>query len=144
MSDFDMSQLDAVLDTIVPPRGELPGAGGLGLTAAVVADATTTGHLDDIAVVLRELPLDFIASQPSVRESALRDIERFAPQSFAMVVNMVYTAYYTLPQVLTGISERTGYNPGPPQPSGYSMTPFDAELLAPVRDRAPLWRSDEL
>lgn len=146
MSDpyVDGAQLDAVLDTIIPARGELPGAGTLGLANAVMTDAKTSGHLDDIAKVLEALPADFAALDPSARESVLRDIERSAPQAFAMVVNMVYTAYYTQPKVLAGISERTGYNPGPPQPSGYTLAPFDDGLLAPVRDRGPLWRSDEV
>lgn len=145
MSDpqVNEAQLDAVLDTIIPARGELPAAGTLGLASAVMTDARTSGHLEDIVMVLEALPADFVAREPSARELVLRDIERSVPQAFAMVVNMVYTAYYTQPKVLAGISERTGYNPGPPQPRGYTLAPFDDALLAPVRDRAPLWRTDE-
>ena len=140
MSDV---RLELVLDTIVPPRGELPGAGSLGLAHAVLDDARATGHLDDVTAVLEALPADFADQDPQTRETTLRAIERATPQAFAMVVNMAYTAYYTQPQVLAGISARTGYNPGPPQPSGYHLEPFDERLLTPVRDRAPLWRTDE-
>ena len=146
MPDIETSdaRLVALLDTIVPSRGTLPGAGGLGLAASVIEDARANDHLADLISVVEALPVDFADLGQVDRESALRDIESSQPHEFASVVNMVYTAYYTQPQVLAGISERTGYNPGPPQPSGYHLEPFDDHLLAPVRGRTPMWRSDHV
>jgi len=108
----------------------------------VVEDARSTGSLADLDAVLDALPVEFETLDAAGRESAVRAIESVDPHRVAGVVNMVYTAYYTHPRVLAGVSERTGYNPGPPQPSGYVLEPFDTSLLAPVRERDALWRSD--
>lgn len=137
-------RLEAVLDTIVPARGEIPGAGGLGLGSSVLADARANGTVADLVAVLDLLPTEFADLDALARESALRTIEESEPEAVASVVNMAYTAYYTQPRVLEGISERTGYNPGPPQPSGYVLDPFDPALLEPVLERAPLWRTDDI
>lgn len=136
-------RLVALLDTIVPPRAGIPGAGELGLGVGVVEDARSTGHLDDLHTVLAALPEEFETVDAAGREAALRDLEVVDPQRVASVVNMAYTAYYTHPRVLAGVSERTGYNTGPPQPSGYALAPFDEALLDPVRERPFSWRSDE-
>lgn len=146
MSDDLMQdpRLAAVLDTIVPARGGIEGAGGLGLAGSVLADAQANDTVADLIAVLDALPSQFASLDAGARESALRAIEATDPESVASVVNMVYTAYYTQPHVLAGISERTGYNPGPPQPSGYVLDSFDPTLLEPVRERSPLWRPDDI
>jgi hypothetical protein len=136
------SKLTAVLDALVPSRGDLPGAGELGLASAVVEDARDTGQLEILEGFLSRLPDDFDSSDVGKREQMLRSIESDNPGDFGSVVNMAYTAYYTDPRVLGDLSERTGYNPGPPQPDGYVLEAFDPQLLDPVRGRPPIWRQD--
>ena len=46
------------------------------------------------------------------------------PDSFRRLVELIYTSYYGDPEIV----EKLGL-PGPPQPIGHSMNPFDANLL---------------
>jgi hypothetical protein len=143
MTDVDRSVLDAVLDTIVPATAALAGAGGLGLGGSVLTDAARMGTIGALGELLASLPSDFIASDLQRRETVLRAIEERDPAAIRMIVNLVYTAYYTDPRVLAEIQTATGYNAGPPQPQGYRLEPFgeaDEALLAPVRAMRPIWR----
>lgn len=143
MTDVDRSVLDAVLDTIVPATEALAGAGGLGLGGAVLTDSARMGTIGVLGEVLAVLPSDFTSSDLQRRETVLRAVEERDPAAFRMIVNLVYTAYYTDPRVLSEIHAATGYNAGPPQPQGYDVEPFgdvDEALLAPVRAMQPIWR----
>jgi hypothetical protein len=143
MSDADRSELDAVLDAIIPATEALAGAGGLGLGGAVLEDASRMGTITTLGEVLAGLPSDFTSLEQHGREDVLRELEARDPAAIRMIVNLVYTAYYTDPRVLAEIQAATGYNAGPPQPQGYHLEPFgeiDEALLAPVRAMQPIWR----
>lgn len=133
-------RLMALLDGIVPPRGDLPGAGGLDLQGAVMADARGSGREEDLHAILGELPEGIGSMSPLERDACLRAVAERAPIPFASVVNMVYTAYYTDPRVLHALEQRTGYQASPPQPNGYRLASFDDQLLERARQRAPMWR----
>ena len=138
--------LIALLDGIIPPRPatgaapDLPGAGGLGLAAAVLDDAAASNRQADLDEVLGRLPAGFTDLDPRAREAALRTVADALPRAFASVINMAYTAYYTDPRVLHALQARTGYQATPPQPGGYPLDEFDPALLERVRTRPPLWR----
>ncbi len=134
------SRLPALLDSIVPPRDHLAGAGGLGLAGAVVADAQGTSRDHDLAVVLAALPVGFENLPAPDSYACLQAVEDQYPKSFATVVNMVNTAYYTDSRVLQALEARTGYQASPPQPQGYVLEQFDEQMLQRVRQRAPMWR----
>lgn len=138
------SVLVTVLDTLIPPRDGVFGAGGLGLSEAVFIDAQDTGKTQSIERILMQVPSGFAELSAADREAILHLLEQEEPMAFWAILNMAYTAYYTHPDVLAGISERTGYNPGPPQPLGYAMLAFhdDDVLLDPVRRMDPSWRPD--
>jgi hypothetical protein len=124
--------LGTVLDRLLPPDGELPGAGGLGLAAGIP---------DEVAApVLGALPPGFAALPGDAQVAALRAIEAAAPAPFAALVKAVYTAYYQDQRVLAAIERATGYAARPPQPLGYDMEPFDPALLEVVRNRPPHYR----
>lgn len=133
-------RLAALLDGIVPPRSDLPGAGGLGLDQAVTADARESGRVGDLDSVLAMLPEGIARMSPLARDGCLREVAEAAPMAFASVVNMAYTAYYTDPRVLRALQERTGYQASPPQPNGYRLPSFDDQVLERARQRAPMWR----
>ena len=138
--------LIALLDGIIPPRPgtdsspDLPGAGGLGLAPAVLADAAASQRQADLDEVLSHLPEDITDLDPLARDAVLRTIADAHPRPFASVINMAYTAYYTDPRVLHALQARTGYQATPPQPGGYDLDAFDPALLDRVRTRPPLWR----
>jgi hypothetical protein len=134
------SLLRAALNEIVPPRAELPGAGDLGVEVVIERSLVAAPHL-------RRLFLDglsvlgvagFLNLPAGSRVEALRRLEQEQPVFFATLVDHTYRGYYTLPEVLSAI----GYH-GPPQPGGGVLAPFDVELLATQRRRAPFWRRTE-
>jgi hypothetical protein len=120
--------LPSVLDLLLPPNGDLPAAGMLGLAPQVEAEARSRPHL---AALLERLVAD---------EAALRALEAEEPDVFAAFVELVYVAYYTNRRVLEHLERTTGYPARPPQPQGYALEPFDERLLATVRARAPHYR----
>jgi hypothetical protein len=133
--------LVAVLDTVLPPNGELPGAGALGLADRVRAGAQEAPHLGGPAArALSILPVTFASRSPADREVELRAREVEDPVGFGAIINLIYNAYYTDERVLKGIEARTNYTARPPQPAGYHLAAFDESVLAVVRQREPFWR----
>lgn len=140
--------LAAALNRIIPSRDGLPGAGDLGVAAAIARTLST-------AVPLRRLFLDgltaieltaassapestsaFVALDAQRQDDALRAVEETLPAFFAALVDHAYRGYYTLPAVHRAI----GYESRPPQPLGYRLAPFDPALLKVQQRRAPFWR----
>ena len=139
--------LTCVLDQIVPPSadGRLPGAGQLGLAAAIeqgvrerpelepglleglvaldeCARARSADGFVDVAAVERRALLDQAAAQ--------------APGFLLPLVFQTLVAYYAHPAVL----EALGHEPRPPYPKGYDVPPTDFSILDPVRERDPIYR----
>jgi hypothetical protein len=137
--------LVAVLDRIVPPNGALPGAGGLGVDAAVDKTLALTlrlrrlflDGLAEIAVTAeRETGQDFLALDAAMQEGVLRVVEEAEPAFFAALVEHAYRGYYVRSEVHAAI----GYATRPPQPLGHELAPWREELLQLQVDRAPFWR----
>ncbi len=144
-TDEQRELLRAVLDTVVPPHGTLPGAGALGVGDMI--DGTLA-----LEPALRRLILDglrdidvtsaratdraFSALDPAGRERVLRSVEKARPVFFAALVEHTYRGYYTHPDVHAAI----GYATRPPQPLGHVLAPFREELLTLQNKRAPFWR----
>jgi len=134
--------LDAVLDRLLPAVDELPGAGELGIGAAIATDPLSARRPGDVATVLGRLPGGFRALPGAERDAALAEAERALPDAFATLINLAYNAYYLDPRVLARVERVSGYRARAPQPAGYALEPLDERLLAPVRGRAALWRAD--
>ena len=138
----DPDFMKALLDLVIPPSasGVLPGAGALGLSAAVVAAIQADPALGPLVE----------AGTQAVQESALSQhpegLAGMAPQAGVKVVEAqlaahpflimgilrhLYPAYYQHPQVLEGIGEP----PRPPFPEGFDVEATDAELLEKLRAR---------
>ena len=140
LSPDQRALLDAVFDRLVPANGPVPPAGALGCAAAIDATlgrdtALRRLFLDGlIAVALRGF-----AESPDP-DATLREVEAAAPAFFAALVNHAYRAYYTDPRVLAHLERTAGYPARPPQPLGHELPPWDPDLLARQRERAPFWR----
>lgn len=76
---------------------------------------------DEISSLLAGLPESSL-----IDEAALKEVELEYPVPFGRLVELVYTAYYGDPAIV----EKLGL-PGPPQPGGHRMNPFDVNLLEP-------------
>lgn len=140
-------QLAALLDVLLPPRPEhdLPGGGGLGLGGPLVAGlrdapelaAAVAPGLAALAELLRERRAATLLELALADRSALLDaLADRAPALLPTLSFLAFVAYYEDPRVLVAL----GRESRPPFPEGFELPPFDEELLAPVRRRAPFYR----
>lgn len=137
--------LTAVLDRIIPPSedGRLPGAGALGLVAALEEGLGamlpfTARGLDALDALARERGArGFPALSEGDRTEVMNAHAAADPGFLPGLVFQVYSAYYQHPRVLSGL----GLEPRPPHPKGYALEQPDLDaLLAPVRARQKLYR----
>jgi hypothetical protein len=134
--------LAAVLDALVPPSGDFPGAGAVALDH-VLAVAAASADLD--ALLARGLEATqgaargrggFAALGMDERERALRRVEAADPEFFEALVRHAYEGYYSHPTVVA----RLGLDPRPPQPAGHRVEPVAFPDLSRVTARGPLYR----
>ena len=149
LSDEQRALLAAVLNRIVPARDGLPGAGDLGVAAAIdatLAASPTLRRLFLEGLLLIELEAarrtgsaaqGFGDLDADLQDDALRAVELAWPAFVAALVSHAYRGYYTLPEVHRAI----GWESRPPQPLGHRLPAFDPALLARQRERAPFWRA---
>ena len=141
---FTQSQrnlLTSVLNRVIPPEGQFPGAGDLG-----VADFVEAAIGRDIQ--LRRLFLEGLALveitvarregkgsdelSDAARDVALHQVEEEQPKFFEALLVQTYSGYYTNPRVFQLI----GYA----LPQVYQPKSFDESLLEKQRERSPFWR----
>jgi hypothetical protein len=136
--------LAQVLDTLVPPSGEFPGAGSIAFDH-VVATASASAEVDTL--LSRALGLveeaarsagtgDFAGLDVTGREDVLRSVEAADPVVFEALVRHTYDGYYSHPAVLT----RLGLEPGPLHPHGYQVEAVELPELARVAARGSIYR----
>ncbi len=137
--------LAKVLDTVVPRKGKLPGAGAAGIV----------DYIDDVLTdsePLRRLFLDGLADveiasgaahsarfgslSAAKKKRVLRDVEAEQPEFFEALVEHTYKGYYSNPEIV----ELLGLEARPPQPVGYPLKPFDRTTLDSVRKRGKVYR----
>jgi len=147
LSPAEVRALACVLDLLVPRSadGRLPGAGELGLVAAIEAalrDAPglrPAVHLGLAALAerARERGAEGFDALPAAeRRAALDAIAAAQPAFVPGLVFHTYVAYYRHDRVLLGL----GLEPRPPHPLGYALEPGDFSRLEKVRRRGRLYR----
>lgn len=138
LTDTERAVLRAVMDRLVPPVDDLPGAGTMGLLDQVeaMAQAHHPFHFALLAL-LGGLPAgSFAARAEADQDRAIARFETAHPAVFNAVLEVVYLAYYADPRV----HGRIGWHGGPLQPDGFGLPPFDEAILERARRRAPFWR----
>ncbi len=145
MTDADRLVLTAAMDLIVPPVGDLPGAGEMGLAANAEELAERVEDYENaLHRVLEALSLDpaaraeggFMALEDDQRIAALAALESGLSNHFDMFVDLIYIVYYSDERV----HKRIGWRSGALQPLGWEMPPFDPSILETVSKREPFWR----
>lgn len=138
LTETERSALGALMDRLVPPIDDLPGAGTMGLLAEVEAMAGRHApyrrallHISNALGTAAFSGLDGAA-----QDAAIRQFEKAEPVTFEAVRSMVYLAYYGNERV----HRRIGWRGGPLQPHGFTLPPFDELVLETTRERQPLWR----
>ena len=143
LSDAQRSLLSAVLNRIVPPSGDMPAAGDLGIADFVesVAAASTGKRrtlmdgLVRIELAANERGGSFAALAEIAQTDALRAVQAASPEFFQELVTQTYRGYYTNETVCGALGYR------PPNREDYDPLPFDESLVEPVRQRGQMWTS---
>ncbi len=137
MREADSELLVEILDTLIPPSedGRMPGAGEIGLAAAVREQ--TQASADVIAAGLAAAEAGgFSSLDLAGRVALLRELEPSQPAFIATLLFPTFSEYYRHPQVLVGL----GLEPRPPHPKGHELEAGNLEGLARVRARGKLYR----
>ena len=136
--------LDAVLDRIIPPQENRPGAGSLGIGDFV--EGVAVGEPGLIRLFMQGLaaieiaaaergPDGFAALSNEAKDDVLRSVEASHADFFEQFVLQVYNGYYTNLTVFESI----GYTlPSVPAP-GTKLELLDESLLEAQRQRPPFW-----
>jgi hypothetical protein len=138
LTDTERTILRAVMDRLVPPVDDLPGAGTMGLLDAVETMARTHPpfHLALLALLGGLPAASFAALAGADQDKAIARFEAAHPAVFNAALEAVYLAYYADPRV----HARIGWRGGPLQPGGFPLPPFDETILEKARQRQPFWR----
>ena len=144
-SPAQRSLLTGVIDRIIPPKDNMPGAGNLGIAAFIEGAAAATTDLtrlfnDGLAQIAvasgQDSSQGFESLSDTAKDDLLRDIEAANPVFFEQLVRQTYNGYYTNPEVF----ELIGYEiPKPAQPGAHPEL-LDVSLLDQQRNREPFWR----
>ena len=137
LTEAERGAMRAIMDRLVPPVDDLPGAGTMGLLADV--ETMAARHRPFHRALLRLLDgvaADAFSQAGPAQDAAIRAFEQAEPAVFKTVLEAVYLAYYGDERV----HRRIGWRTGPVQPRGFTLPPFDAAILETPRQRAPFWR----
>jgi Gluconate 2-dehydrogenase subunit 3 len=134
--------LSPVLDTLVPPSGEFPGAAAVALDhvltvagASPALDALLSRGLQTIEDDAR-IAGGFARLDADARERILQTVESSHPEFFEALVRHVYDGYYAHPTIV----ERLGLDPTPVHPRGHRVDVTELPDLSRVAARGPLYR----
>ena len=144
LSESQRSLATVVLDRIIPPQGDMPGAGEVGTTdyidgvaagSAQLARLLSTG-LQDIEIAAVRLGAGFGDLSGDQQDEILRGVEADSPEFFDALIRHTYNGYYSNPKVV----ELLGLDPRPPQPRGNSVARGDLSSLQVVVERGQAYR----
>ena len=145
---FSRSQytlITAVLDRLIPPQGDMPGAGeagGVNHLDSVVSESRQLARLfsrglQDIEIAAARLGSGFEELGGDQQDEVLRGVEADSPQFFDLLVRHTYNGYYSNPNVV----ELLGLDPSPPQPRGNRVERGDLSSLQAVIERGQAYRN---
>ena len=144
LSQSQHELVTAVLDRLVPPQGDMPGAGEAGTANyldGVVSNSAQlarlfSGGLQDIEIAAARLGPSFEDLSGDQQDEVLRGVEADSPQFFDLLVRHTYNGYYSNPKVV----ELLGLDPRPPQPRGNQVERGDLSSLQVVVERGQAYR----
>ena len=132
--------LRAAVDRIIPARGKMPAASAVGAVEYLEALSARDRDIQErLSKVIAALGPAFADSSENEQVSALEQLEKADPPSFAALRDVVYEAYYTNPKIwaLIGYSFRRGNRKTAP------LEDFDTKLLARVQQLPRLYRETD-
>jgi len=144
-SDSQTPLLKAVLNRLVPPGGDFPGAGDLDLLdhldrVACASPRTRRMFVEGVRQIVLESERrhgrSFEALASGEQDTALRHVEAGQRVFFEALVSHVYQAYYNHATVIALLELEAR----PPQPLGHPLPPFDAAIMRSTGGRGALYR----
>ncbi|MDD9941901.1 MAG: hypothetical protein OXU20_12725 [Myxococcales bacterium] len=135
----DDAFLEALLDTLIPPEGPMPGAGSLGLSedirTGVVANTVLAAPVSAALSALRTRALErepggFSALTQDAREQLLSSLMDEQP-ALGIFQLFVFAGYYHNAKVLQAL----GLPGVPPFPRGHTIEETDPALLSKLASR---------
>ena len=144
-SQAQRSLLTCVINRIIPPKDNMPGAGSLGIAGFIENVAANTTSLtrlfnEGLAQIAVAAGPDFTSAFESLSDTAkddlLRSIEAVNPTFFDQLVLQTYNGYYTNSEVFKLI----GYELPKLAPPGAHPALLDESLLDHQRNREPFWK----
>ena len=136
--------LEGVLDRLIPPTSEMPGAGQSGTSDyldVVVGESPRLARL--FAAGLRSIEVaavrrgsSFTEMSSDQQDDVLRHIEASKSAFFELLLMHSYNGYYSNPEVV----EALGLEPRPPQPRGHEVAFGDFGSLEAVQSRGQAYR----
>ena len=139
MSTANQRNLEAALDRLIPAVDSLPAAGVMGYLPEIERMAAAHAHFAHCIQWFGQAlsgVADFSTRDGAGQDQAISAIEAADPAAFGRLLELVYLAYYSRPDV----HARIGWRSGPLQPLGFDLPPFDASRLETTRQRPPFWR----
>ena len=144
LSESQHSLATVVLDRLIPPQGDMPGAGELGTADYLDGIAAGSagiarlffGGLQDIEIAAARLGSGFEKLSGDQQDEVLRGVEAHSPEFFDLLVRHTYNGYYINPKVV----ELLGLDPRPPQPRGNHVERGDLGSLQVVVERGQVYR----
>src|SRR5262245_50291150 len=129
--------LEDVLNRLIPAEGAMPGAGDIGVAAYIDGAMADAVHLrQPILDVLNEVAVAGKAGvrSPESLDRVLTQLERTHRDSFASLIDVAYTGYYSHPRVLQAI----GWVP--PGDEADTSERLDLAVLEDVIRRGPVYK----
>ncbi|MCY4653413.1 MAG: gluconate 2-dehydrogenase subunit 3 family protein [Dehalococcoidia bacterium] len=144
LSETQYELVSAVLDRLIPPHGDMPGAGEVGTADYIDGIAGGSAHiarlfadgLQDIEIAAGRSGSSFHELSAEQQDSILRAAENDSPGFFDALIRHTYNGYYSNPKIV----ELLGLDPRPPQPRGNRVERGDLSSLEVVVDRGQAYR----
>lgn len=136
----DAAFLQALLDLVLPPGGNMPGAGQLGLWPEVAAGLEASADLKGVVeaglgairkAALARHPGGLAGLPAEAARQVIESQQTAYPALIPLICRYLYTAYYRHPRVL----EALGEPPRPPFPEGFDVEAISPGLLTSLRAR---------
>ena len=144
-SSAQVRLVELVLDHIIPPKGDNPSAGELGVTSYIdnfLSETPASRRVFEEGLKQIEIESvaqhsdEFSALASEHKIGVLETVEKNSPLFFNSLVTQTYNGYYSDSRTAL----RLGLGSGSPQPKGHVVEPGNLDLIENVIRRGQVYR----
>ena len=125
--------IEEILNIILPPIENLPGAGDLGIAKEMFR--MSNEHDRYSGVIKNSMELINKINQPEIAEK-INILESNEPKLFSLLLEIIYIAYYSN----IDVQKRIKWRPGPLHPQGFAIEKWDEKVLDQIKKRKEFWK----